>query len=112
MWRIGSAAFGALLLARFVLGTPQCSQRSHVTGHQRNRRNRECGNCVYRVGGKSSFFSLVRGFQLLGLIVCIASHLVVFQALLKKKQTGTTRDRNSTHAPIALPLKKDLDDAR
>jgi hypothetical protein len=88
MWRIGSAAIGALLLARFVLGTPQALKGPTSPAISATSVIANVGTVYYRVGGKSSFFSLVRGFQLLGLIVCIASHLVVFQAPVKEKANG------------------------
>jgi hypothetical protein len=84
-WRLGTSAIGGLLLARFLIGTPTALRGPTAPTTYANGVIANLGTVRYRVGGKSSFFSMKRGAQLLGIILCIASQFIVFGVHMNTK---------------------------
>jgi hypothetical protein len=97
-WRIGTAVIGAFLLSRFIIGTPKAWQGPTAPAISARGLIANVGTVHYRIGGKSSFFSFIRGAQLLGMIVCIACQFVIFQAPVDENIDGRgNRSPDTTH---------------
>ncbi|AQH01668.1 hypothetical protein A9R05_23055 [Burkholderia sp. KK1] len=93
-WRIGTATVGGFLFARFIVGTPDALRGPTAPTISARGVIANVGTVHFRVGGKSSFFSFMRGAQLLGMIVCLAAQFVIFHAPLAENSDGHNKTQS------------------